>query len=82
MTENEDIEDSLLPLDIFDVKSKPEPYFKCVSIQNSPYGYKIKTETGKLVEYCILREKIMYMEVKVKVPANTTKLYVYGRPER
>ena len=74
--------DKLLPVDILDVESKPEEYDKQFIISGVPKGYNIKTESGMLVNYCIQEEHILHNYVLIKVPANTTKLYIYGRFER
>ena len=74
--------DKLLPVDILDVESKPEEYDIQLIISGVPKKYNIKTESGMLVNYCIQKEHILHNYVLIKVPANTTKLYIYGRLER
>ena len=70
----------LLPVDILDVESKPDEYYKRFIIPSAHRGYHIKTEPGIEVYYCIQKEDILKNMVLVKVPANTTKLYVYPMP--
>ena len=79
VTENAVADRSLLPLDILETDAVPYDYQKLVIVQSLKVWF--ETETGEKVPSWKERENNHHAFYWIRVPANTSKIYVYPELE-